>query len=140
MKGARYVIPAVSAVTGTCFAALAGLAVAALAVPVRRFQVLSIFIAVLALYLGFLGFRAALAGKPDEETAVRALQHGVIGALLGLVLAGVLLLSFGGLARVQVARAVGKSPGVLSEVRWLIWGVVAGFGAGFVARMPRATE
>ena len=137
---ARLVVPAVSAVIGTCFAALAGLAIAAMAVPLRSFQALSAVIGALALYFGFLAFRAALAGRPDAETAVRALHHGMLGALLGVVLAAALLFSFGGLARVRFARAIGKQPAVLTDFRWLVWGVVAGFGAGFVARMPRATE
>jgi hypothetical protein len=64
----------------------------------------------------------------------------VIGALLASLLAAVLLFAFGGLAPVQVARAVGKQPSIFTDFCWLIWDVATGFGAGFVARMPRFSE
>ena len=134
---ARYLITVISALAGTCFAVLAGLSLSAVIFPVRRFQALSVVIAVAALWLGYLAFRAALAGDVGEGAALRAFHRGVGGALIAVLVMTALLLLFGSATRAFIAHSFGKSTMALPTFRLLLLSALLGFGAGFVLRMPR---
>jgi hypothetical protein len=142
LTGARVLIIGISAATGTCFAVLAGLSISAMAVPVRRFHVLSIVLAAAAICLGWLAFRAAMAGVTDEEaeeTVVAPLLGGMVGAFVGLIFIVALLLMFGAGARGVLAHALGKPTSSFTPFRLLAAAVLLGFGTGFVVRVPSAT-
>lgn len=140
MSGARVLTTGISAATGACYATLAGLSLSAMAVPVRRFQPLSVVIAVAAVCLAYLAFRAATAGRTDDDTVAAALSRAMAGALLGLLIIGVLLLLFGPITRVFLARALGYPIASFTSTRLLIAAVLLGFGTGFVVRMPKITN
>jgi hypothetical protein len=143
LTGARVLIIGISAATGTCFAVLAGLSISAMAVPVRRFHVASIVLAAVAICLGWLAFRAAMAGVTDEETeetVVAPLLRGMVGAFVGLIFIGALLLMFGADARGFLAHALGKPTSSFTPFRLLAAAVLLGFGTGFVVRAPSATK
>ena len=143
MTGARVLIIGISAATGTCFAVLAGLSISAMAVPVRRFHVASIVLAAVPICLGWLAFRAAMAGVTDqetEETVVAPLLRGTVGAFVGLIFIVALLLMFGADARSFLAHAVGKPTSSFTPVRLLAAAVLLGFGTGFIVRVPSATK
>lgn len=136
MTGARALIIGISAATGVCFAVLAGLSISAMALPVRRFQVFSIVIAAVAICLGYLAFRAAIAGKTDEETVVASLHRGMVGAFVGLIVIIVLLLMFRIDTHGFLAHALGKPASSFTTFRLLVASVLLGFGTGFVVRIP----
>jgi hypothetical protein len=138
VTGARVLIIGISAVTGACFAALAGLSISAMVLPVRRFHVASVVIAAVAICLGYLAFRAAIASKTDEETVIAALRRGIIGALVGLVVIFAFLLMFGPDTRGFLAHALGKPASSFTTFRLLVAAVLLGFGAGFAVPMPTA--
>jgi hypothetical protein len=142
LTGARVLSIGISAATGTCFAVLAGLSISAMAVPVRRFHVASIVLAAVAICLGWLAFRAAMAGVPDEETAetvVEPLRGGMVGAFVGLIVIVALLIMFGAEARGFLAHALGKPTSSFTPFRLLAAAVLLGFGTGFVVRVPSTT-
>jgi len=142
LTGARVLIIAISAAAGTCFAVLAGLSISVIVVPVRRFHVTSLVLAVVAICLAFLAFRAAMAGFTDEEADERLvllLRHGMVGALLGLILIVALLLMFGTDARSLLAHALGQRTSSFTPLRLLAAAVLLGFGTGFIVRAPRPT-
>jgi FtsH-binding integral membrane protein len=138
MTGARFLITGISAATGACFAALAGLSLSAMVLPVRRFHVFSIVIAVVAICLGYLAFRAATAGKTDEETVLGSLRRGLIGAFVGLIVIMAFLLMFRSATHAFLAHALGKPASIFTDFRLLLASVLLGFGTGFVVRMPTA--
>lgn len=138
MTGARFLIIAISSVTGACYAALAGLSISAIVVPVRRFHVLSIVIAAVAIALAYLAFRAAIAGQTDEETVIASARRGMIGAFVGLIVIVVLLIMFKADMQGFFAHALGKRASSFTTFRLLSASVLLGFGAGFVARIPKA--
>jgi hypothetical protein len=143
LTAARILIIGISAATGTCFAALAGLSISAIAVPVRRFHVTSIVVAAVAICLGWQAFRAAKAGVTDEkteETVIAPLLRGIVGAFVGLIFIVALLLMFGPDARGFLAHAVGRPTSSFTPVRLLAAAVLLGFGTGFVVRLPSATK
>ena len=143
LTAARVLIIGISAATGTCFAVLAGLSISAMAVPVRRFHVASIVLAAVAICLGWLSFRAAMAGVTDEkteETVVAPLLRGIVGAFVGLIFIVAVLLMFGPDARGFLAHAVGKPTSSFTPIRLLAAAVLLGFGTGFVVRLPSATK
>lgn len=137
MNGARVLIIGISAATGVCFAVLAGLSISAMAVPVRRFHVFSIVVAVVAICLGYLAFRAAMAGNTDEETAVASLRRGMLGALLALIVIVAFLLMFRTDTQGFLAHALGKPASSFTTFRLLTASVLLGFGTGFVVRVPK---
>lgn len=142
MTGARFLIIAVSVVTGACFAVLAGLSISVIVVPVRRFHVTSVVLAAVAIYLGWLAFRAAIAGFAHEETdesVIAPMRRGMIGAFFGLIVVVALLVMFGADARSLLAHALGQRSSSFTPFRLLMAGVLLGFGTGFVARIPGAT-
>ena len=142
MTGARFLIIAISVVTGACFTVLAGLSISVIVVPVRRFHVTSVVLATVAICLGWLAFRAAIAGFTHEETdesVVAPMRRGMIGAFLGLILVVALLLMFGADARSLLAHALGQRSSSFTPFRLLIAGVLLGFGTGFVVGIPGAT-
>lgn len=138
MNGARILIISISAATGMCFAVLAGLSISAIAVPVRRFHPFSIVIAAVAICLGYLAYRAAIAGKADEETLVGSLRRGIFGAFVGLILIIAFLFMFGADTRALLAHALDQPAPGFTTFRVLIASVLLGFGTGFVVGMPRA--
>jgi Na+/proline symporter len=139
LTGARVLIISISVVTGSCFTVLAGLSISAIAVPVRRFHVTSIVVAVVTICLGWLAFRSAVAGFTHEESdedLVAPMRRGVIGAFLGLIMIVALLLMFGTDARGLLAHALAQRSSSFTPFRLLIAGVLLGFGTGFTARIP----
>jgi hypothetical protein len=145
LTGARVLIIAISAATGTCFAVLAGLSISVLAVPVRRFHTMSIVLAGVTIYLAFRAFRAAVSGFRDEEadeTLVLLLRHGMLGALLGLILIIALISMFGTEARSFLAHALGQRTSGFTPFRLLGAAVLLGFGTGFIVgpSRPKATH
>jgi hypothetical protein len=142
LTGARFLIIAISVVTGACFTVLAGLSISVIVVPVRRFHVTSVVLAAVTICLGWLAFRAAMAGFTHEETeesVVAPMRRGIIGAFFGLIVVVALLLMFGADASSLLAHALGQRSSSFTPFRLLIAGVLLGFGAGFVAHIPRAT-
>ncbi len=135
---ARVLIIGISAATGACFAVLAGLSISAMVLPVRRFHSFSLVIAVAAVCLGCLAFRAAIAGRTDEETMAASLRRGVLGALIGLAGIVAVLLMFSSDTHGYVAHALGRSASSFTTFRLLLGAVLLGFGSGFVVRMPSA--
>lgn len=136
MTGARVLITSISAATGTCFAVLAGLSISVVAVPVRRFHIFSVVIAGVASCLAYLAFRTAIGGKVDEETVVKSLRRGIVGAFVGLMVAIVFLFLFGPQTHGFLAHSVGKPASSLTNFRLMLASLLLGFGAGFVVRMP----
>jgi hypothetical protein len=137
VTGARVLFIGISAATGVCFAVLAGLSISAMAMPVRRFHLFSVVIAVVAICLSLTAFRAAIAGNTDEETAVASLRRGIIGALIGLMVIVAALLLFRTDTQGFLAHALGKPASSLTTFRLLAVSVLLGFGTGFVVRVPK---
>ncbi len=135
---AGILIIGISAVTGACFAALAGLSISALAFPVRRPHVFSAIVAAVAICIGYLAFRAAIAGETDEETAVAGMRRGVIGALVGLIVMIAIFVMFKTDAQAYLAHALGKRASTFTTYRLLAGSVLLGFGTGFVLGLPKA--
>lgn len=133
----KVLITGISAVTGTCFAVLAGLAISAAVFPVRRLHGFSIVLAAVALCLAYLAFRAAIAGKADQETASASLRAGILGALLSLLVLGALIVMFKAGTQGFFAHALGMPGSAFTSFRLLVASVLLGFGAGFVLRVPR---
>ncbi len=140
VRGARVLIVGVSAATGACFAAVAGLSISAIAFPVRRFHAFSAVMAAAGVGLALTAFRAAIVGKTDQETAVASLHRGMLGALLALVAMVALLLMFKVDMQAFLAHAMGRRASTFTTYRLLAAAVLLGFGTGFVAgtRKPAA--
>ena len=139
MTGARVLIIAISVATGACFTVLTGLSISVIVVPVRRFHVMSVVLAAVTIGLGWLAFRAAIAGFSHEETeesVVGPMRRGMVGAFVGLIIIVGLLVLFGADVRSLLAHALGKTTSSFTPFRLLIAGVVLGFGTGFVVRIP----
>lgn len=133
----KVLITGISAVTGTCFAALAGLGISASAFPVRRFHAFSVIVAAVALCLAYLAFRAAIVGKTDKETASAALISGIVGAFIALVVIGAFIVMFKAGTQSFLAHALGKPTSAFTSFRLLVASVLLGFGTGFVLCVPR---
>lgn len=132
----RFLIILISAVTGVCFAALAGLSISEMLFPVRGFHVASLVLAAVSVFFGYRAFRAAIAGKTSAEALAASLLGGMLGALVGLVTIIALIVMFRHDLQAVLAHAIGKRSTVFSEYRLLAIFVLLGFGAGFVARVP----
>ena len=135
LTGTRILIVTISAVTGACFAVLAGLSIAAMVMPFRQRHVLSLVIAVVSLWIGYMAFRAARVGHTDKVTRRQSLVRGVIGALVGVLAMFALLLLFRPDAQSTIAHALGQPSAGFTAARLLIASSLLGFGAGFVARI-----
>ena len=133
----KLLITGISAVTGTCFAVLAGLSLAAIVFPARRFHPASVFIAAVAIWFAYLAFRAAVAGRVDQPTLVAALQRGIIAAFLGVVVIAALLLLFGPSTRGFIAHGFSKPMSGFTNLRLMVAVALLAFGTGFVVRMPK---
>lgn len=138
LTGARILITAISAATGACFAVLAGLSIAAIVMPFRRWHFLSVVFAIVSIWIGYMAFRAARIGHTDKVTRRQSLVRGVIGALLGVLAMFALLLLFRPDAQTTIAHALGKPSAGFTAARLLIASSLLGFGAGFVARIRTA--
>lgn len=132
----RVLIILISAVTGVCFAALAGLSISEILFPVRGFHVMSVIVAVFSVIFGYLAFRAAIFGKTNAEALAISLHGGVIGAIIGLFAIILLIVMFQHDLQAYLAHSLGKRASILSEYRLLVIFVLLGFGVGFVARVP----
>lgn len=132
----RILIILVSAVTGVCFAALAGLSLSEIFFPVRGFHVLSVVVAVISVFFGYFAFRSAMFGKTSAEALTMGLHGGVIGALIGLFAIIALIVMFRHDLVADLAHAIGKRSSVFTEYRLLAAFVLLGFGVGFVVRVP----
>ncbi len=136
MTGGQVLITAISAATGTCFAVLAGLSISAIFFPARRFHSFSVVCAVFAICVAGLAFRAATAGRTDEETVLASLRRGIIGALVGLIVIVAALFLFKSDVHAFLAHSLGKPASTFTTFRLLLAAVLLGFGTGFVARIP----
>jgi len=123
----------IGAITGVCFAVLAGLSISAMAEPVRSFHVFSIVIAGVATSLGYMAFRATMAG--NDESPITSFRRGVIGGLVGLIVIVAFLFMFRPDTQGILAHALGKPASSFTIFRLLIASVLLGFGAGFVVRL-----
>jgi len=140
LKGAQVLIIVISAATGTCFAAIAGLSISAMAVPVRRFHYPSIFLAAIGIYIAWVSFRAAVRGFSEEETGealVTPLQHGILGAFVGFLAVVALLIFFGGEGQSLLAHSLGRRSSSFTTWQLLTTAVLLGFGTGFVTSVRR---
>ncbi len=138
LTGTRVLIVTISAATGACFAVLAGLSIAAIITPFRRWHVLSLVFAVVSIWIAYMAFRAARAGHTDKVTRRQSLVRGVIGALIGVLAMFALLLLFRPDAQSTIAHALGRPSWSFTATRLLIVSSLLGFGAGFVARIRTA--
>lgn len=132
----RSLIIVISAVTGVCFATLAGLSLSEMLFPVRGFHVISVVVAVASVLVGYLAFRAAIVGKTSAEALATSLHGGVLGALVGLVAIIVLIFLFRSDLPALLAHAIGKRASIFTEYRLLAAFILLGFGTGFVVRVP----
>ena len=133
MSAARFLITVISAAIGACFTMLAILSIRASVAPVRRFHVSSVVIAVIAVCLAVLAFRAA-AMETDEETLISSLRRGMFGAFLALVTICVFLFMLGDETRSFLAHSLSMPTSSFPTFIVLIGCVILGFGAGFVVR------
>jgi hypothetical protein len=140
VTGARIVIIAISAITGTCFAVLAGLSISAIVTPFRRVHAFSVVIAIVSICIAYLAIRAAKAGRTGKGTAAASLSSGIIGALLGLLAMMAILLMFRPDAQSFLAHCLGKPASGFTVFRLMVASVLLGFGTGFVARVSRASR
>ena len=131
----RIVIIAISAVTGTCFAALAGLSISAIVTPFRQRHVFSFVVAIVSVYIAYLAIRAARAGSTGRGTAAASLASGIVGALAGVLVVIAVLLMYRPDAQSFLAHAIGMRASSFTIFRLLLAGVLLGFGTGFVARV-----
>jgi hypothetical protein len=134
------VIVAISAATGACYGALAGLSIAALAAPFRRLHVLSFVIAAVSIWIGYMAFRAARAGYTDRITHRESLFRGMAGAFAALMAMLIVLLLFLPNAQSSIAHALGRPASSFTTGRLLIASALLGFGAAFVARIRIAAK
>ena len=140
MNRARFLIVGISTVTGASFAVLAGMSVAAIAAPVRSFHTFSVVIAAAAVVLGYMSFRAALAGHTGGRSLVDSLRAGMLGAFVGLLVMFLFLVGFKGGTQGFLAHALGKPASAFTINRLLVVSVLLGFGTGFVVRVPKGPE
>lgn len=127
----------ISAIIGTCFILIAWVSVKAAAAPVRRFHIASVVIAVVAVGLACLAFRAAALRDIDEETLFTSLRRGMVGAFLGLVIVSVFLFLYGDETRALLAHAFSSPTSSFTASPMLIASALLGFAAGFVIRTVR---
>ena len=132
----RSLIIVISAVTGVCFATLAGLSLSEMLFPVRGFHLISVVVAAASVVLGYLAFRAAIAGRTSAEALATSLLGGVLGTLVGLFAIIVLIVLFRSDLPALLAHAIGKRGSIFTEYRLLAAFVLLGFGTGFVVRVP----
>lgn len=140
MNRARLLIVGISTATGASFAVLAGMGISAATTPVRRFHAFSIVIAVVAVVLGYLAFRAALAGNTGGRTLVDSLRAGMLGAFVGLLVMFLFLVGYKSDTQGFLAHALGKPASAFTINRLLVISVLLGFGTGFVVRVPKGPE
>ena len=140
ITGARMVIIIISAVTGTCFAVLAGLSISAIITPFRSVHAFSFVIALVSICIAYLALRAAKAGRTGKGTAAASLASGIVGALVGLLAMMAILLMFRPDAQSFLAHCLGKPASGFTTTRLMVVAVLLGFGTGFVARVPRTSR
>lgn len=140
MTRARLLIIAVSTITGASFAVLAGMSISAMAFPVRRFHVFSLVVAVAAIVLGYLSFRAALAGDTEEASEVDSLRAGLMGAFIALIAIVIFILGYKTGTQSFLAHALGKPTASFSTYRLLVGSVLLGFGTGFIIGVPKRLD
>lgn len=140
MDRARLLIVGISTATGASFAVLAGMSVSAVAAPVRRVHAFSVVIAIVAVVLGYLAFRAALAGNTGGRSLVDPLRAGMLGAFIGLLVMFVFLVGYKSDAQGFLAHALGEPASGFTINRLLVVSVLLGFGTGFVVRVPKEPE
>ncbi|HEU5452776.1 MAG TPA: hypothetical protein VFU76_12360 [Terriglobales bacterium] len=140
MNRSRLLIVGISTVTGASFAVLAGMSAAAAATPVRRFQPFSVVITIVAIVLGYMAFRAALAGNTGGRALVDSLRAGMLGAFVALLAMFLFLVAFKSSTQGFLAHALGKPTSAFTINRLLVVSVLLGFGTGFVIRVPKGAE
>ncbi len=133
----HYHVLILGAVWGVCFAALAARSLSHAFVN-PRFRVYSIVYGLVALVLAYFAFRAAIAGRTDEESFLRALWGGFAGAVVGAIVMGTVYTMFRDTAREHFARPLGVHLSQLSAFRLLLSFLFLGFGAGFALTTKKA--
>jgi uncharacterized membrane protein len=140
VTGPRAALIIISAVTGTCFAVLAGLSLSAIVTPFRRVHVFSFVIAIVSIGIAYLSIRAAKAGRTGKGTAAASLASGIIGALIGLLAMMAILIMFRPDAQSSLAHALGQPASGFTTTRLMVAAVLLGFGTGVVSRIPRSSR
>ncbi len=133
----RFIVTAISAATGVCFAVLAGLSISAILRPFRTVHPFSFVIAAVSVYLGYIAFRASTSGRTDEMTVVTSLRRGIMGAFVGLIAMAAVLILFRTDTNPFLAHALGNPAYSFTDYRLLAAAVLLGFGIGFVIAMPK---
>ena len=120
---------------------LAVLSIKAAIAPVRRFHASSVVVAVVTICLAVLAFRAAAVAETDEETLLRSLWAGMVGAFVALMIMIVGLFAFGDNTRSLLAHAFSYPTSSFTTSLLLIASMLLGFGAGLVLRIaaPRSS-
>jgi hypothetical protein len=138
----RIFITVISAAIGACFTMLAALSIKAAIAPVRRFHASSVVVAAVTICLAFLAFRAAAVAETDEETLLRSLWAGMVGAFVALIITIVGLFAFGDNTRSLLAHAFSYPTSSFTTSLLLIASMPLGFGAGLVLRIaaPRSSK
>ena len=137
MNPARVLITVISAAIGACFTMVAILSIRASVAPVRRFHVSSVIVAVIAVCLAILAFRAA-AMDTDEDALVSSLRRGMFGAFVALVVLCTFLFMLGDETRSFLAHSLSMPTSSFPTSPVLVGSVILGFGAGFVLHMARS--
>ncbi len=124
----------IGAVSGVCFAVLAarGLSVA---VVTAHFRVSALVYAAITAFLSYFAFRAALAGRSDEASFVRAVWGGFGGLVVGMVVVFTAYAMLGDSMRTYVARPLGLHLSQVGMFRVTVGFVLLGFAGGFALRI-----
>ncbi len=140
VKGIRWIVLVIGAVSGVCFGAIAAGAISVLATSPHFFRLSSLVFAIVAGCLSYVAFRAATSGRTDEEAFVRALAGGLAGAVIALVVVIASYVMFRQATRAYFAHPIGlRFPQVsnVTLVAALLW---LGFAAGFVLRIDKPRD
>jgi hypothetical protein len=134
VRGIRWAVTIIGAVSGVCFAALAARSIGVLAITPHFFRASSLALAVVTSCLSYVAFRAATSGRTDEESFLRALSGGVGGALVALIIVIVSYAMFRESTRAYFAHPIGLHFSQVTNFRLILGLLLFGFAAGFVLR------
>jgi len=123
-------------VAGLCFAGLAGRAVSVLAITPDHFRASSAVFAAIAAWLAYRALKVATSWRADEGSTFRAMEGGIGGAFVGLLVAVLAFFSFGQTARTYFTHPLGWHTSDISMSRLTIVLVLLGFCAGFMLVLP----
>ncbi len=137
MKAGRWIVAIISAAAAISFALVVVRCLGALAVSTGHFKPASIVLALIAAWFAYRAVQAALCGETDEQSILRALEGGIIGAFAGISVVALTFAMFAQTVRAYFAHPLGFYFSDVTMFRLLIALVWLGFGAGFVLRIPK---